>query len=65
MNTRRNQLLNDIADMKKEVEVYENCLNYATKYSVLGDIEYYGELRNHIIRRIERAEDELQQLKSA
>jgi hypothetical protein len=63
--SRRSQLIADISVMKREIEVYENCLLYATKYSVLGDIEYYGELRNHITRRIEKAEAELQQLKSA
>lgn len=65
MSTRRQQIISDIAGMRKEIEVYENCLDYAVKYTVLGDIEYYGELRKHIQRKIAALEDELQQLKSA
>ncbi|MNC80474.1 hypothetical protein D3C75_1332740 [compost metagenome] len=63
--TKQEQLRSDIIRMRKELEMYEDCLKYAVKYTVLGDIEHYGDLRNKIIRHMEKAEAELQQLKSA
>jgi hypothetical protein len=63
--TRQEQLRSDIAGWRKEIEMFEDCLRYAVKYTVLGDIEHYGDLRNTINRRIEEAEEELHRLKSA
>lgn len=65
MNTREQAIRRNIADYRKEVEIYDNLLEYAHKYNIFGDIEYYGELRRFTLRKIERAEQELQEFRTA